>query len=163
MNQKLRVWGLPVLVLGLLVAADLITKSMISNRFRLGESLPLIDGFLNFTLVHNTGAAFGMGNTWSHWFFISLTFVAIGVMTVLYARLGSEEKLSRWGLVLILSGAIGNLVDRIRLGYVVDFVDVYVKTHHWPAFNFADAAITVGAVLFGIELLFSNRLKKTPN
>ena len=87
------------------------------------------------------------------WFFIGTSVVAIGVVLHLLYKLSEFEKLSWWGLILILSGAVGNLVDRIRTGYVIDFIDVFYKNHHWWVFNIADAAITVGAFLFGFELL----------
>ena len=94
-----------------------------------------------------------MGNTFSKLFFICVSIVALGYLGFLYYKLDDREKFSIWGIGLIMAGAIGNLIDRIQQGYVVDFLDVFIKTYHWPAFNVADSAITIGAILFGIDLL----------
>jgi len=137
----------------LLVAGDLLSKYWMSHHMVLGESKPVIPHFLSFTLVHNYGAAFGVGQRWSMIFFIVVSIAAIGAVGHFMWKLKPEEKLSYWGLVFILSGAIGNLTDRFRLGYVVDFIDVYHKNFHWWVFNLADSWITIGAILFGIEML----------
>jgi len=142
--------GLAVLVF--LLAFDLWTKYAIFSLFHLGESKPIFPG-LNFTLVHNPGAAFGVGQKWSMLFFIGVSAVAIGFVVHFFLKLKPEEKLSYWGLIFILAGAFGNVVDRVRLGFVIDFIDVYVKTYHWWVFNVADSWITIGAVLFGLEIL----------
>lgn len=141
----------------LILVMDLWTKSYFAQNYDLGQSKPIIKGFFNFTLVHNKGAAFGMGSTWSAPFFLGTSFIAMGVVLYLFKTLKSHEVLSRWGLVMILAGATGNLVDRIRLGYVIDFLDVYYKSYHWPVFNIADSAITVGAVLFALDSLFCSK------
>jgi signal peptidase II len=122
-----------------------------------GPSIPIIPGFFQLTLVHNTGAAFGVGNRWSTTFFVLTSLAALGVIIYLFVRLKPSERFSKRGLILIMSGAIGILVDRIRFGYVVDFLDAYVGKLHWPAFNVADAAITVGAVLYAIDLLWPSK------
>lgn len=141
-----------ILAVVLLTLLDLGTKWQISANFRIGQSLKLIPGFFNLTLVHNTGAAFGLGNRWPMWGFVIISLVAIGLVGFLLTKMDPSEKLSRAGMVLITSGAIGNLVDRIRFGYVVDFLDVYIGKHHWPAFNVADSYITIGACLFALDL-----------
>lgn len=117
----------------------------------------VIPKFFQLTLVHNTGAAFGIGHRWSLPFFIIVSLIALGVIAYLFHKLGPSERLSMWALTFIAAGAVGNLVDRLRFGYVVDFFDVYVGRHHWPAFNVADSVITVGAILFGIDLLRSKK------
>ncbi len=149
------------LVLAGLVALDLWTKHLISKGFALGEWKSIIPGFFRLTYSQNTGAAFSIGASWSVWFFLSVSVVAIGVVLYLFFSLRPEEKLSRWGLTFILAGAIGNLVDRVRLGYVVDFLDVYVGRHHWPAFNVADSVILIGAVLYAIDIFFLKK-KEVP-
>ena len=153
MRSKLDKWFylVPTLVGVLLI--DLGTKAWVAKSFRLGESRPVIEGLFHLTLVHNRGAAFGMGNTFSKLFFICVSIVALGYLGFLYYKLDDREKFSIWGIGLIMAGAIGNLIDRIQQGYVVDFLDVFIKTYHWPAFNVADSAITIGAILFGIDLL----------
>jgi signal peptidase II len=148
-------------ILAALVWLDLWTKHLITASFRYRETKAIIPGFLNLVLAHNTGAAFSMGNRLPKSFFLVSSFLAVGVVVYLLLKLKPEEHLSRWGLVLILSGAIGNIVDRIRLGYVVDFIEVYYKTFYWPAFNVADSAITVGAILFGLELLLHKKRSTT--
>lgn len=108
--------------------------------------------FLKFTLVHNTGAAFGfMSNAggWQNIFFMVVAALASVLIIVMLWRL--QDRWVGTGLALILGGALGNLVDRVLHGYVIDFVDVYYGTWHWPAFNIADSAITIGAVLLVID------------
>lgn len=108
--------------------------------------------FLKFTLVHNTGAAFGFMSSASGWqniFFMAVAALASVLIVVMLWRL--QDRWVGTGLALILGGALGNLVDRVRHGYVIDFIDVYYGTWHWPAFNIADSAITIGAVLLIVD------------
>jgi len=135
--------------LALLVAVlDQLTKYWASASFGYGEARA-VTGFFNLVLAHNQGAAFSFlasASGWQRGFFIVIAFVAIVVIVVLLAR-HAGEKLFCLSLALILGGATGNVIDRILLGYVVDFLDFHVAGWHWPAFNLADSAITVGAVL----------------
>lgn len=151
---------IPYLVLSLvIIVADAWTKWLVSTRIDLHESIPLIPDFLQLVHVRNTGAAFGIGaNADSRLVPLMLNLGAIGVffVVVVYAlRAEVTDRVLQTGLHLILGGAIGNLIDRFRLGYVVDFVDVFVRSHHWPAFNVADSAICTG-----IALLFLDMRKK---
>lgn len=151
---------IPYLVLSFVVIiADAWTKWLVATRIDLHESIPLIPDYLQLVHVRNTGAAFGIGaNADSRIVPLLLNLGAIGVFFVVVAyafRAAVTDRVLQTGLHLILGGAIGNLIDRFRLGYVVDFVDVYVKSHHWPAFNVADSAICVG-----IALLFLDMRKK---
>jgi len=148
----LKIKLLPLFAMILLM--DILSKNYFSDNYQLGESHPIIDGFFNFTLVHNRGAAFGMGSQWSKPFFLMTTFIALGVVLYLLYKNKREEFLARVGLVMIVAGALGNVIDRIRLGYVVDFLDVYVQSYHWPVFNVADSAISVGALLFILDPWF---------
>jgi signal peptidase II len=139
---------------------DLWTKWMVVNKIDLhGEAIPIIPNFFQLVHVRNTGAAFGIGaNTSSKIIPLLLNGGAIAVfcLVVVYAlRSAVTDRLLQSGLHLILGGAIGNLLDRFRFGYVVDFLDVYVRNHHWPAFNVADSAICIG-----IGLLFLDMRKK---
>lgn len=145
-----------------IIILDQWTKIIASGNlemFRPVEVMPM----LNWTLMHNTGAAFSFlsdAGGWQRWFF---TILALGVSVVLVVwmyRLPKEEKLQAIALSLVLGGAIGNVIDRIRLGYVVDFIDVYWDDAHWPAFNIADSAISVGAV-FLLILSFKAEKSKT--
>ena len=151
---------IPYLILSLvIIVADAWTKWLVSSRIDLHESIPLIPDFLQLVHVRNTGAAFGIGaNADSAIVPLLLNLGAIGVFFVVVAyafRAAVTDRMLQTGLHLILGGAIGNLIDRFRLHYVVDFVDVFVKSHHWPAFNVADSAICIG-----IALLFLDMRKK---
>lgn len=120
--------------------------------------------FLNLVLVHNTGAAFGFLSSaggWQNIFFIIVALAASGFILWMSLRLGSKDKLLAVGLMMVLGGALGNLTDRLIYGYVIDFIDVYYGSWHWPAFNVADSAITVGAILLVIDALGPSS-KKTP-
>lgn len=160
MRSKYDKWIYLVPIFLTVLVIDLGTKAWVSGMFRLGESRPVIENFFHLTLVHNKGAAFGMGNTLSSVFFIVVSIAALAYLAYLYYQLGDQEKYAIWGIGLIMSGALGNLIDRLRNGYVVDFLDVFISTHHWPAFNVADAAITIGVVLWGLD--FVCKSKKTP-
>ncbi|MDO8703488.1 MAG: signal peptidase II [Sulfuricaulis sp.] len=123
----------------------------------------LLTSFLNFSLVHNTGAAFGFLSSASGWqniFFIVVASVACIVILWMTWRLAANDLVLGAGLMLVLGGAAGNLTDRLFHGYVIDFVDVYYRAWHWPAFNVADSAITVGAVLLAVDALGLGRKNK---
>lgn len=141
------------------ILLDIWTKSLILARIDLHEAIPVIPNFFQLVHVRNTGAAFGLGaNASSKLVPILLNVGAIAVfcVVVVYAlRSAVGDRVLQSGLHLILGGAIGNLLDRFRFGYVVDFLDVYVGRHHWPAFNVADSAICIG-----IALLFFDMRKK---
>lgn len=137
------------------VALDQATKLAVERSFSYGERLALVPGFFDLTLVHNRGAAFSfLANAagWQRWFFIGLGAAAAAFIVWLLARHGSQ-RLFAFALALILGGAIGNVVDRIARGHVVDFVLLHWQRFHWPAFNVADGAITVGAVLLVLDEL----------
>jgi signal peptidase II len=125
------------------------------------DSINVIPHLLDLTYVRNTGVAFGLLNDSSLPFkgliTTSLAFVALGGIALYARQLQASERLARFGLMLILGGAIGNIIDRLRLGYVIDFVDAYWRDWHFWAFNVADAAITVGAVFVFLDLLLGNR------
>lgn len=110
--------------------------------------------FLNFSLAYNTGAAFSFlsdAGGWQNLFFVVVAIVVIIVMINMLWRLGANDVQVAVALMLVLGGALGNVADRIRLGYVVDFIDVYYQSWHWPTFNVADSAIFVGAVLLILD------------
>ena len=136
----------------LLVVADQWTKFAITSNLRYGESVA-ITSYFNLVLVYNKGAAFSFlsdAGGWQRVFFIGITCVAIVVLSWLIAK-HESEKLFRWGLTLILGGAIGNLIDRIAYGHVVDFLDFHFAGWHFWAFNVADSAITIGAGLLILD------------
>jgi signal peptidase II len=157
MRRNLRKNILFLAIAGLVVLLDQLSKVWIVASLRLHEGFPLIDGFFNIVHVRNPGAAFGFLAA-APPLFRSVFFIAVTVASILlilrYLRVSRIEEPSLvWALALILSGAVGNLIDRVRFGEVVDFLDVYVGAYHWPAFNVADSAITVGAVMLMMVLL----------
>ncbi|MEN6375807.1 MAG: signal peptidase II [Smithella sp.] len=139
------------------VAFDQITKAAISSRFILHESYAVINGFFNLVYVMNPGAAFGFlagaSATFRYVFFTGVTVVAILLIIYYLVKNQQGNLITVVSLTLIFGGAVGNLIDRIRFGAVVDFLDVYIGTCHWPAFNVADSAITVGAILMIWEMI----------
>lgn len=148
---------LELVVVGTIVVVDQLTKFLVKATIPLYSKKAIIPNLLDFTHVQNTGAAFGLLNA-AEFPYKSALMIGIATLALvaisLYARqLGNDEKLSRYGLALILGGAFGNLIDRAIAGYVVDFVDVYWGEAHFWAFNVADAAITIGAVLVLLEML----------
>ena len=137
------------------------SKHIVDSAMQLYQSIPIIPYF-NLTYVHNTGAAFSFlsqAGGWQRWFFAALALtVSIGI-TVWLARLKKQETLLAVALALVLGGAVGNLIDRLMYGYVIDFLDVYYQDWHWPAFNIADSAITLGVILMLAESFGFGRSK----
>ena len=137
----------------LAIILDQMSKLAITSSMQLYQSIQIMPYF-NLTYVHNTGAAFSFlseAGGWQRWFFAGLALVISGVIAVWLARLKQHETLLAVALSLVLGGAIGNLIDRLAYGYVIDFLDVYYQTWHWPAFNIADSAITLGVILMLVE------------
>jgi signal peptidase II len=136
----------------LVIALDLYTKHLIEAAFQFGEQLK-ITSFFDLVRYHNQGAAFGFLNDaggWQKWFFTAISVIAAIVITYLI-RKHHTQKLFCFALALVLGGALGNLYDRVTLGYVVDFLDFHVNGMHWPAFNVADSAISVGVALLLLD------------
>ncbi|MCO5107527.1 MAG: signal peptidase II [Burkholderiaceae bacterium] len=136
-----------------IVAVDQLTKFAILRSFSFGERMAVVPGLFDLTLVYNRGAAFSFlagASGWQRWFFTALGVAAAIFIVWLLARHGSQRLFSL-ALALILGGAIGNVIDRVARGQVVDFLLVYWQRWHWPAFNVADSAITVGAVLLIVD------------
>lgn len=136
-----------LLLTGLVIILDVITKAMASDNLVLHQPMNIFPG-LNLTLMHNTGAAFSFlaeAAGWQRWFFSIIAIVVSAAIVVWMTRLQKGQTWLAVGLSMILGGALGNVWDRISLGYVIDFIDVYIGGAHWPAFNMADSAITVGA------------------
>ena len=153
MNKK---HGVFLITLLLVVGLDQVSKMYISSVMSLHASSPVIDGFFSITYVRNPGAAFGLfANAtpmFRSLFLITVSATAIVMILWFLAKNKSAGMLLTFALSLILGGAVGNLVDRIRFGDVVDFLDFYIVSCHWPAFNVADSAISVGAVLLIVEM-----------
>lgn len=139
----------------LCVLVDQVSKWLVVQKLPLHQSLTVIPGYFDLVHVLNRGAAFGFLNRsdidWQFWLFLLATVLAGGIILSITSQAKRDSALF-WGFGLILGGAVGNLIDRVRLRAVIDFLDVYVGNWHWPAFNVADMAICVGAVLAGIAL-----------
>ena len=149
------------LVIGLIVAAlDQILKFVVLARFEDGEQVVVIPGFFNLTLWYNTGAAFSFlahHDGWQRWFFIAIAVFATVFICWLLRRYW-QHTLFAAGLSLVLGGALGNLYDRIALGHVIDFILVHWQNrHYFPAFNFADSAICVGAIMLALDMFKGNK------
>jgi signal peptidase II len=157
MSSKLQ-GRLPYLlvVVGTLIF-DRWSKSWIRNRFDLNESISVIDGFFNITYVRNTGVAFGIFSSISSpakSLLLSIFTACAAVIVVMYSvRSPVRNRLLQIALSLILGGALGNLFDRLAYGYVVDFLEFYIGSYHWPSFNVADSAISVGVLLLAFEII----------
>ena len=147
----------------LVIVLDLATKWLASSYLVLHEPVAIMPMF-NLTLMHNTGAAFSFLSSaagWQRWFFsIIALVVSIGIV-VWMRRLPAQERWSAIALALILGGALGNLWDRVTLGYVVDFIQIYYEQWAWPAFNIADSAISIGAVMLVIDALRAHRRERS--
>jgi signal peptidase II len=160
-NQKQRTYYLKkkysilFATFALLVLLDFLTKAYISSTMLLHESFPVIEGFFNITYVRNPGAAFSFladaPAAFRSIFFVTVTSLAILLILYFIVKDTFEDPRMTFGLTMIMSGAVGNLIDRVRLGEVVDFIDLYIGSYHWPAFNVADSAISVWAFLLIME------------
>ncbi|WP_347988442.1 signal peptidase II [Methylomonas sp. AM2-LC] len=140
---------------------DQASKIAIDSHMQLYQSINLLP-FFNLTYVHNTGAAFSFlsdAGGWQRWLFASLAVIMSGVIGVWLSRLQKHESFIAIALCLVLGGAVGNLIDRIAYGYVIDFIEVYYKSWHWPAFNIADSVICIGVGLMLLESFGIGRQK----
>jgi len=144
------------------LVADQLTKLYIDRNMQIFQSIPVIDGLFNITYVRNKGAAFSFLShaSWRLPFFIAISTIAAVVIVIAFNRLRSDQRLAQLSLSMIFSGAVGNLIDRVRRGEVVDFLDVYWRTHHWPAFNVADSLICVGVAMLALDMLQEEQRQK---
>jgi signal peptidase II len=156
--QQVWLWYCIALVV---VVLDQLSKMWISNHLNYNEPLEFT-GFFNFTLLHNHGAAFSFlsnAGGWQRWFFAFIA-VAISIVLVIWiARVVENNKSEAFALTFILGGALGNLVDRVTLGHVVDFIVVHYKGYFFPAFNLADSAITLGALILVADMFLTKEIK----
>jgi signal peptidase II len=140
----------------IVIAADQVTKQLVVNELALFDRIPLFD-WLNLTLMHNTGAAFSIFAGATPWFFVALSvLVSVGIL-IWMRRHPTGDRLVAASLSLILGGALGNGIDRATRGFVIDFVDFHIHGWHYPAFNVADSAIVLGAILMGLDMLRPRR------
>lgn len=141
---------------GAVIALDQLTKNLVVNKMQIGESIPIIDGFLNLTSHRNSGAAWGMFQGQMVFFYI-VTVVVVGLLLYIYRKEAKNNLLMQLSLTLLLAGAIGNFIDRVLFQEVVDFVDVLIFGYDFPIFNVADSALTIGVILMLIEFFFMGR------
>ena len=158
------------LLLGLLslaiVVLDQVTKVHVMETMRLHESIPVISNFFSITYIRNPGAAFGFLSSSSSSFrfvFFGITSVfAVGLLGTILVRMPKDDWMGRLSVAGILGGAIRNLLDRLRYGEVIDFLDFYINGYHWPAFNVADSTITVGVVFLILHFALEKDPKEVP-
>jgi len=148
-----------LLLIAAVVGLDQLTKALVVRAIGLHDYVPLVDGLASLSHVRNHGAAFGLLSDWNlpyqSLLLSVLSLTALAAIATYFLRLPPTARLPRLALALVLGGAIGNVIDRLRLGYVVDFVHVYWREYQWPDFNVADSAITVGVALLVIDILSS--------
>lgn len=160
---KEKKYGLLALIAGLAVLFDQASKVYIDYLLPIHGSIEVVENFFHIVHVRNTGVAFGILAAQDRAtlvpFFVAISLLAVGVVLYLYAKTADESTSHLFALALILGGALGNLIDRIRLNEVIDFLDVHWYQHHWPAFNLADSCITVGVGLFILANLQSSKPK----
>lgn len=145
------------------IVMDQVSKWIILESLNMYQTIPVIPGFFNITHIHNPGGAFGFFADQSpgvrSFVFIFVSFLALGFIFYFYKNTPATHKMLAGGFALIFGGAVGNMIDRIRFGTVVDFLDVYINNLHWPAFNIADSAISIGMAIFIYHVL----MKKMPD
>jgi signal peptidase II len=158
MLNHYRKYVMLLLIVAGILLADQVTKGLVTQRFSLHENLEVIPGFFNLTYIRNTGGAFGVlageASRLRAGLFLAISCVALGVIFYLYTRIPVGKPWLNAGLAMTLGGALGNLIDRLRFGEVVDFLDFHIGTLHWPAFNVADSAISVGVGIFCFYFVF---------
>lgn len=155
MSPKITLIGI---VAGAVLILDQATKAWVLGNLPLGGSIPVLPGFFDLTHVHNPGGAFGflagMSAEIRSLLFVAVSLLATGLILYFYWQTPIRQRFLAVGISLLFGGAVGNLVDRLRFGIVVDFLDFYAGSLHWPAFNVADSAITIGVVIFAYHILF---------
>ncbi len=151
------------ILISAIIIGDQATKAVVQQKFYLGETVPVIEGFFHFTYVRNPGAAFGMFG-YSHDYIRIPLFFGVPVIACLWLlyliwTTRNKHKIQCLAYSLIFAGAVGNLIDRFSMNYVVDFLDFFYQTHHFPAFNIADSSITIAAFLLIYETFYAAKKK----
>ncbi len=158
-------WFLTVVPALAVIALDQLTKAMVMARMELHESIPVVEGFFALTYVRNTGAAFGIFSglleQYRVPFLLAVSTLALVVLFWFVRTVPTDRRAVIAACGGVLGGAIGNMIDRLAYGEVIDFLDVYVGTYHWPAFNVADSAITIGVAILCLDALRSTELPGT--
>lgn len=153
-------------VTGMVIFCDQVSKLHIMQTMRLHESIPIVPNLFSLTYIRNPGAAFGLlagsSNAFRMVFFGLTSIFALVLLGTILFRMPERDWLGRLSVAGILGGAVGNLIDRLKYGEVIDFLDVYVENYHWPAFNVADSAITVGVIFLIIHFAFEKKDPAAP-
>lgn len=148
-----------LIIAGSVIVLDQITKAVVLKTLPLYDTVSVIPGFFDVIHIHNPGGAFGIlaghSAAWRHFVFLFISALAVGLILYFYKTTSNNQLLLSTSFALILGGALGNMIDRLRFGKVIDFLDFYVGQLHWPAFNVADSAITVGMGIFVYHLVFN--------
>jgi len=152
-----------LLIILCLLVCDQVSKSMINHSVPYGSHITVIKGFFNISHVHNRGAVFGVfnqpGNSLVFYVLTIASLAAFAVVVYYFIKVPTSETLLKFSLSLVIAGALGNSLDRLFRGYVIDFLDFHINDLHWPSFNVADSCITIGAVLMVYLLLFRREVK----
>ena len=150
-----------------LIVIDQYTKFMVTLQIPLSYSINVVEGFFNLTHVRNSGVAFGIfseqNSELKPYLLIFVSIIAIIAILVIFHQTGKDKRMVQGALVLVFSGAIGNLIDRVLHKEVIDFIDIFFNNRHWPAFNVADACITIGVMLLAADLLVSSKPFNSPD
>jgi len=164
--MKRKYWILLIVFL-VIIVLDQSTKLIIQQTLPLHKQVEIISGFFNLIHVRNSGGAFGIfggeRSPLGSVLFVVASLIAVGILVILFLRVKEHEKTLAFSLSLLLRGAMGNLIDRVSYGEVIDFLDFYVSSYHWPAFNIADSAISIGIGLMALELLIKEHQKPGKN
>ncbi len=148
-----------LLTVTVIVLLDQATKTWIHKTMTLHQSIPVIPDFFSLTYIRNAGAAFGLfsgnGGGLRTAFFVTITLIAVVAFVIFYSRTPHEDRILRLALSMVTGGAIGNFIDRVRMGEVIDFLDFYIRSYHWPTFNVADSCISIGVGLFILHALIT--------
>lgn len=155
----IKLWYL--LIATVVMAFDQITKYWVAVKLSDGDEIDVVQGFFKFSYTENPGIAFGMLNNGNvKWLLVSISVAAIMVVVYYMRRTPTSNMLLLWSLSLLAAGICGNLIDRVRLGRVIDFILIYYRDYQWPVFNIADTAITIGAALMAIELFLAPQAER---
>ncbi|HHZ84025.1 MAG TPA: signal peptidase II [Nitrospirales bacterium] len=160
-------YGVLAVLVSVIVILDQVTKHAIDISMHLYQSIPIIEGLFHLTYIRNPGAAFGImadgSGAFRFAFFLITSIVALVLLGLIFVRLPKDDWYGHLSVAAIVGGAIGNLIDRVRYGEVIDFLDVFVQGHHWPAFNVADSAISVGVVALILNFSFGSLSATLPS
>ena len=150
-----------LIITALVMALDQFTKYVVSTRMQEGDEIDVIRNFFAISYTKNPGIAFGMLNSGAlRWLFVAISVIAVLVVLVYMMRTSAANRLLLWSLSLLAAGICGNLIDRVRIGRVIDFFLVHYKEHQFPVFNVADTAISIGAALMAIELFITPQAER---